>query len=258
MPDDFKTHLAEHYPQVRLSAAPGFLPLADLAVTMLVGLTGTGKSTTLDELDRLRHAGAVEYYDDIPSRRELADWIIIPSAQVIGQEGLRPVKDRAERFALTRRFAQEFDSGGSAAAYGWLFYHQDAPLLSDGLRGPGEIAYALAHYLRWRIIELWVDPLTRLQRLSNRGEVFDQAAVTEAAADMSFLPGAQHSQVQHMLASGEITAKAIITARAEAQNYGGEPYDRRNQTANYRCLLIDDLEPGQVAQQVIDFMTAQH
>jgi hypothetical protein len=221
---------------------------------MLVGLTGTGKSTTLDALDRLRHQGETAYCDEIPNRREVADWIIIPCAQAAASEVIRPVKDRAERFALTRRFAQEVDAGGSAAAYGWLHYHETGPLLSDGLRGPGEIAYALAHYPRWRVVELWVDPVTRLQRLTNRKDSFDQVAVTEAAADLSFLPAETHPRAQALLAAGEISPAAIITARAEAENYGSEPYDRHNRTPNYLCLLIDALSPAEVARQVADFM----
>jgi hypothetical protein len=164
------------------------------------------------------------------------------------------VKDRAERFALTRRFAQEVDAGGSAAAYGWLYYQQDKPLLCDGLRGPGEIGYALAHYPRWRVIELWVDPVTRLQRLSNRGDSFDQVSGVQAAADLSFLPAECHAHVQALLEAGEISPKALTTARAESENYGGEPFDRNNRTPNYRCLLINSLSPAEVARQVVDFM----
>ncbi len=254
--DNLKAALSQKYPNVRLQPEPGFVPLTDLAVTMIVGLTGTGKTTTLNELHSLRESGAITYRDDIPTRRELADLVIIPTAQVIGDEPVQMVKDREIRFQLTRRFAQNFDSGGSAAAYGWLYYRQVrmVSLLSDGLRGPGEIAYALQHYPNWRVVELWVDPVLRLQRLSQRGDVFDQVAKADAVGDLSFLPTERHAEVQHLLQTGQISPKAIVTARAEAQNYGGEPYDASNRTDRYRCLVIDDLAPITVAAQVADFM----
>lgn len=249
---DLKAGLRQHYPNVRLGPEPGYTPLAEMPVCMVVGLTGTGKSTTLDQVAAMREGDILQYHDDIPTRRDLADLVIIPTAQVISGEPVRPVKDRAARFGYTGKFANEFDSGGSATAYGWLHYRWDGhtPLLSDGLRGPGEIAHALAGYPRWHIIELWVDPVTRLGRLSHRNDAFDHVADAAADLDLSFLNADQQGRARRLLASGEISAKAIITARAEAHNYGGEPYDRANTTANYHCLMIDDLMPDDVAGQV--------
>lgn len=258
LPADVKAQFADKYPNVRLQPEAGFTPLPDVPVCMVVGLTGTGKSTTLAQIAALRDGGQLRYQDDIPERRELADLIIIPMAQVASGQPVQPVKDREQRFELTRLFAQQVDAGGSAAAYGWLHYRLDAqtPLLSDGLRGPGEIAYALAHYARWKICELWVDPLTRLQRLSNREDRFDFLANTEAVADLSFLPENRRLEALQRLEDGDITAKAVVTARAEARNYGGEPYDAANQTARYRCLTIDDMTPEDVAQRIAAFMEA--
>jgi hypothetical protein len=254
--DDLKAALSQNYPNVRLRAKAGCVSLADLPVTMLVGLTGTGKSTTLDQLNKLRKAGGLTYRDDIPDRRELADLVIIPTAQVIGSEAVQPVKDREKRFELTRRFAQAFDAGGSAAAYGWLYYCQDTPvpLLSDGLRGPGEIAYTLAHYPQWQVIELWVDPVLRLRRLSHRNDAFDQVARAAAVDDLGFLPDTAQTAALQLLEAGEISPQAIITARAEAQNYGGQPYDALNQTGRYHCLVMDHLPPDAVAQQVAQWI----
>lgn len=257
IPADAKAQFEARYPNVRLYDAPEFVPLSQVAVCMVVGLTGTGKTTTLAALADLQHSGGTRYCDDIPERRELADLVIIPAAQVAAGEPVQPVRDREQRFELTRRFAQQVDSGGSAAAYGWLHYRWDGhtPLLSDGLRGPGEIAYALAHYPRWKICELWVDPVVRLRRLSHREDRFDFLANTQAVADLSFLPEERRLEVQQLLEEGEITAKAVVTARAEARNYGGDPYDATNQTPHYRCLRIDDLAPAAVAQQIAALMS---
>jgi hypothetical protein len=254
--DDLKADFSARYPGVRLTPEAGFTPLPDVPVCMVVGLTGTGKSTTLAQLAEMRGTGHLHYCDDIPDRRELADLIIIPTAQAVGGEAIRPIKDREQRFELTRRFAQNVDSGGSAAAYGWLHYRWDkhTPLLSDGLRGPDEIAYALRHYPRWKVCELWVDPVTRLRRLSHREDRFDFLANSSAVADLRFLPENRRLEVMHLLESGEITAKAVITARAESQNYGGAAYDPNNRTPHYRCLQIDNMTPADVAQAVADFM----
>ena len=253
---ELKTDLNVRYPAVRLGPEPGYTALAEMPVCMVIGLTGTGKTTTLEQLAAMRETGSIQYNDDIPTRRELADLVIIPTAQVIGGEAVAPVKDRQARFGYTGQFAAAFDNGGSAAAYGWLYYQWDGhtPLLSDGLRGPGEIAYALAHNPRWRIIELWVDPVTRLQRLTDRNDTFDQVANAQAALDLSFLNAEQQGQVRQLLAQGDISPKAVITARAEAENYGAEPFDATSATPNYYCLRIDGLTPVEVAAQVVEFM----
>lgn len=254
--DDLKADLSARYPNVRLTPETGFTPLPDVPVLMVVGLTGTGKSTTLARLGEMRGTGTLRYCDDIPDRRELADLIVIPTAQAIAGEEVRPVKDREQRFELTRRFAQQFNAGGSAAVYGWLYYQWDGhtPLLSDGLRGPGEIAYALKHYPRWQVCELWVDPVTRLRRLSHREDRFDFLANSSELRDLSFLPKGRRLEVMRLLESGEVTPKAVITARAEAQNYGGAAYDADNRTPRYRCIQIDDMTPDEVAKAVVEFM----
>jgi hypothetical protein len=256
VPAELKAQFAARYPRVRLSAAAGFVPLPQVAVCMVVGLTGTGKSTALARLDAQRSAGSTLFEDDIPDRRTLADLAIIPTAQALAGEPVQPVKDREQRFALTRRFAQSVDAGGSAAVYGWLYYQWDGrtPLLSDGLRGPGEIAYALAHYPRWRVCELWVDPLIRLRRLSQRGDRFDVVGRAPTGEDVAFLPADRQAEALKLLAAGEISADALVTARAEAQNYGGDPYDRDNHTPRYRCLRIDDQTPEETARQIAAFM----
>lgn len=249
---ELKAHIYERYPNIRVGAEPCCQPLPKLAVCMVVGLTGTGKTTALRHLADLRQARTLRYHDDIPTRRELADLVIIPTAQVLSGDRVQPVTDREQRFACTYKFAHEFESGGSAAAYGWLHYcgDKETVLLSDGLRGPGEIAYALAHYPHWSVVELWVDPLTRLQRLTERSDSFDRVASVQTAVDLSFLNADQQRAAQQALAQGIVSHQAVVTARAESQNYGLEPFDRANATPRYRCLVIDELAPQDVAHQI--------
>ena len=67
----------------------------------------------------------------------------------------------------------------------------------------------------------------------NGGKHFDQAA---GEADVSFLPPAIREQARALLASGEITEKALKIMRAEAENYGLYAYAAGDAEANYHCV----------------------
>lgn len=249
--DGLRARLRERWPNVRLGPEAGFAPLADLPLRMLCGLTGSGKSTTLAAL---RSAGRWRYRDDLPARRDLADLIIIPAAQVYSAAAVAPVRDRGERFRWTQVFAQEICHGGSATAFSWLHYRHDGEtaLLNEGLRGAREIGEALRRYPRWRIAELWLDPLTRLQRLSGRDDAFDALATGDA--DLGHLPAAQRETARQLLAAGKISARALGIAAAEARNYGDRPWG--GEAANYRCLAMAELTPAAAANAVGEFLFA--
>lgn len=244
--------LAEKYPQVSLFDGAGCHALGEHRLLMLVALTGTGKSTTLDILRAgLSPAGA----DVIPTRRELTDWVLFPQAQALADEPIAPVTDRVQRFAITRRFARQVE-GGMAALFSWLTIKDDAPapLLSEGIRGPNEVGYALRHFPRWQIVELTLHPLTRLRRLSGRNEDFDQACGT---ADLSFLPGELRAEARALLQAGEISEKALSICRAEAENYGAQPFVAGGVRGNYHRLDVDGCPPAMVADAVLDIMQRQ-
>ncbi|MCE2488363.1 MAG: hypothetical protein J4G17_00110 [Anaerolineae bacterium] len=249
--DETRARLRERWPRVRLEPEPRYLPLADLPLRMLCGLTGSGKSTALAAL---RASGRWQYCDDLPSRRDLADLIIIPAAQVQRGAAIAPVRDRGERFRWTQVFAQDICQAGSASAFSWLYYRHDGqtPLLSEGLRGAREIGAALRHFPRWRIMELWLDPLTRLQRLSERNDAFD--ALTRGDADLGHLPVALRAEARQLLAARKISRRALAIAAAEAKNYGERPW--QGAAANYRCLPVDQLTPEATARAVGAFLFA--
>ena len=254
LPDALLAQMQARYPNIRLQPEAGFRPLTAYPVCMVVGLTGTGKSTTLAQLETLRGAGEIAYAADIPSRRELADWLVIPTAQILSGEAVGPVKGREARFGYTRTFAQAV-SGGLAAAFSWLYYRaeQPLPLVSEGVRGPGEIRYVLENIPAWRVFELWVPPLVRLQRLSGRNDSFDQVA--HATADVSFLPADDQATARSLLAQGLISPEALTTIAAEARNYGHQPYDPANQTGRYHYLNIEHTPPAHSAALLRDFIT---
>ncbi len=249
--DELRARVRQRWPRLRLEPAPGYRPLAELPLRLLCGLTGSGKSTTLAAL---RREGRRQFREDLPSRRDLADLILIPTAQLHGGQAIHPVHDRSERFRWTQRFAQEISSGGSASAFTWLYYRPDgnAALLGEGLRGAREISAALRDCPRWRIAELWLEPLLRLRRLGGRDEAFD--ALVSGAADLSWLPAAQQARARELLAAGEISARALVIATAEARNYGALPF--AGDHLNYRCLRMDELTPQQAARAAGDFLFA--
>lgn len=238
--------LSKKYPLVSLVGGDGFRPLGEQALLMLVALTGTGKSTTLDQL-RARLGGAG--MDVIPTRRELADWIAIPMAQALADEPLEPIRDRKWRFAYTRRFAEQAP-GGLAAAFSWLYLADDCDglLFSEGIRGRNEIGYALDNFPRWRIVELTLPPLTRLQRLSRRRDDFDRARGT---ANVSFLPRQLRKEAAALVNAGEITAAALAIVEAEAANYGFEPFADGAAYSNYHRVEVEERSPEEVAEAII-------
>lgn len=244
--------LAEKYPLVRLVGGDGFRPLGEQALLMLVALTGTGKSTTLDML-RARIDGAGMGL--IPSRRELADWIAIPMAQALAGERIKPIKDRRRRFGYTRRFAEQVP-GGMAAVFSWLAIADgyDGCLLSEGIRGENELRYALKNFPRWRIVELTLHPLTRLRRLSGRRDDFDRAG---GSADISFLPSGLQREARALVHAGQITREALAIVQAEAANYGFDPFVDRREYANYHRVAVDDLSPDDVAEAVMRIIEGQ-
>ena len=239
--------LRERYPLARLTDDDGWHALADHDLVMLVALTGAGKSTTLAHLRR-RLSGLE--LDVIPTRREVADWIAIPLAQHWSGAPLAPEPDRVKRFALTRLFAGRV-AGGMAAAFSWLNLADAyrSPVLCEGIRGDVEIRHALTCFPRWRIVELALDPLTRLRRLSKRQEAFDRAA---GSADVSFLPTALRTAAKALVDAGEISASALTIVRAEAANYGLYAFDDGAAFPHYQRLDVDGATAEEVAAAVLD------
>ena len=241
--------MADKYPLVSLTEREGKRLLGNHALLMLVALTGTGKSTTLRLLrEEIGDSGA----GVIPSRREVADWIAIPTAQALAGERIEPARDRVRRFEYTRFFAEQVQ-GGMAAAFSWLNLADDFDglLFSEGIRGESEIRYALEKFPRWQIVELTLNPLTRLRRLSGRSEEFDRAGGT---ADLSFLPNEWQAEAEALFNAGEISAKALAIVRAEAASYGFNPFANTEAYASYHRVNVDCCTPNEVAAAVVGIL----
>jgi hypothetical protein len=144
-----------------------------MPIVVVVGVTGVGKSTTIEHLTR-----RLPFFV-LPDRRELADRVVIPAVQ--DELGLprASVRDRVERFRMTARY-RERNPGGMAHALTRLRVDPAAlggHLIFDGLRGVDEIQWAIAHLPRSRFLGLRAPESVRLLRLLGRHEKFDFAEV---------------------------------------------------------------------------------
>lgn len=143
---------------------------------VLVGLTGAGKSTTVERLVQGFPIAAM-----LPDRRALTDELILP--MMTGNP--EPVSDRLERFRLTAAF-KERHSGGMGDVLQWLALPPGVPagpILFDGLRGEAEVA-AASTLPQARFLVLQCAPEERLWRLCGRNDPFDRTAagVSDPAA----------------------------------------------------------------------------
>lgn len=250
--EQLEFRIVNKYSKVSLTPTSQHKSLKDCQLIMLVALTGTGKTTTLNALTKIAGDTIEQGMSIIPTRREIADWISIPTAQTLLNEPIQHVSDRVQRFHYTRTFAEHVD-GGMATAFSWVNVNNDFDglIISEGIRGANEITHALGNFPNWHIIELALHPITRLKRLSNRSEAFDKA---DGAGDVMFLPDALQKEARELVATGEITPKALTITQAESESYGLYPFADGNKYDNYHRVDVDDKTPEQVAQEVHSIM----
>ncbi len=251
-------------PALPFLRAPGAPPapreraLAALPLTVLVGVTGVGKSTALAAL-----TGADAGMRVLPDRREVTDAVMILPAT-----GGVPVRDREARFRLTAAYRQSHP-GGMAQALGSLIadvnHWGEAPVF-DGLRGLEEVGYAAQAFPAWRFVALGAPDVVRVRRLLGRADTFDQVGAggggalrEELAAltgvDAVFSPAELDdlaALAQAGFAPADVLAKVKIVV-SERRNYdpaAAEAFLRTLPPA--RALVLDTvaLDPAGVAAAV--------
>ena len=205
---------------------PGWAPLSDRPLVVIVGLTGVGKTTTLDSLDT-----AVPYRL-LPNRRWLTDAIMIPEAAEA--EGLTlPVTDRAQRFRMTARYRERHPGGMAELLAGLAVPARDsAAYLFDGIRGANEAEYAAAHLPRARFLALVAPDDVRLRRLLTRNDPFDGERTAgrfdrDGAAALldehDVIPAAARPALLDWLAANHVSladvADRLKTVAEERRNY---------------------------------------
>ena len=159
--------------------------LSDLEFVVLVGVTGVGKTTTLEAL---QSNGLT--FTLLPDRRLVTDVVMIDA--LAG----KPVTDREERFRWTAKY-RETHPGGMAQAIGQLAVNPKVVrlrLVFDGLRGLDEVSYAARHYPLARFVVLDAPDTVRVQRLLGRSDAFDQV---RTASSNNALEGLQSIEGIH-------------------------------------------------------------
>ena len=148
-------------------------PLTRLPVVVMVGLTGVGKTTTLELL-----AQQGVSFTLLPNRRTITDQLIIATLQREAGQQPHPVTNRIARFDYTARYRARFP-GGMAYAVSRLALDPTGlaiPLIFDGLRGLDEVQQATVYFPEVRFILLDAPDIVRLRRLLNRADLFDSAS----------------------------------------------------------------------------------
>lgn len=250
----------------------GFQPLSELSPLILVGLTGVGKSTILDLLPQYGLAFTL-----LPNRREVTDDIIIASLQAEAGQAPHPVKDRVERFEYTARYRDKYP-GGMAHALSRLLIDPaktESLLIFDGLRGLNEVQHAVAYFSQVRFVVLDAPDTVRLNRLLQRGDLFDTAGSVWPPSDQSLIEtlkavphitnvfsADQLIQIAQASEAGKIPAEEIVQKLSiivkERRSYdSGAARDYLiNALPSSRVLLIDtSIHSAQTsAQQIVDWL----
>lgn len=260
-------------PHLAVGAIPpaGWRAIRDMPLVILVGVTGVGKSTLLNEMTQ--HDAR---YLLLPDRRDLTDQLIISTMQAAESLPITPVTDRGQRFAYTRRY-RELHPGGMAHALAQLWISDDAPaplLLFDGLRGANEVIAAAAALPHARFVMLDAPDVVRLQRLLGRGDAFDRIQVTGTSAQDATtfaglgLPEAatifnadDEATIMRWLQSGVVTSDAL-RAKLKIVIEERQSYDPAATLTALRAhakdalLYIDTVThaPDAVASQVIGWL----
>lgn len=246
---------------------PDWVPAKHQPLLIVVGVTGTGKTTTLNTLTVMTKRIA-----QLPGRRALTDQLLIPIVQ--RHRGLpeQPVSDRLERFEMTRMYRQ-MHAGGMAHALTQLWFAQSQDIyLFDGLRGEAECRFAAQQLPEARFIVIDAPAAIRVQRLLNRGDSFDQVTLAKQSSEVTpaslgltpsvdLFTEAEKSTLVDMVKSGQVAsadmqAKVAIVVK-EAQNYNPQAAIRALQAyALERTIVVNTIEnsPTQAAQQIIDFL----
>ncbi|MFN8459766.1 MAG: ATPase [Anaerolineae bacterium] len=236
----------------------GFRPLTEFPLVILVGLTGVGKSTILELLPQYGLTFTL-----LPNRREVTDDLIIALLQAEAGETPHPVKDRIERFEYTARYREKYP-GGMAHALSRLLIEaaqSESLFIFDGLRGLNEVQHAAAYFSQARFVVLDAPDTVRLNRLLQRGDLFDTAGSGLSPSTQSLMETLQ--SVPHVTTIFSPEQLAQIARNSEAAQIPADEVvqklsiivkERRNYDSGAaRAYLVKTLPPERVL--VVDTST---
>jgi energy-coupling factor transporter ATP-binding protein EcfA2 len=230
---------------------PGFERLHNLEFYVLVGVTGVGKSTTLEAL---KSAGLE--FSLLPDRRDVTDAVIFRGEKIT---------DREARFARTAAFRQT-NPGGMAQALETIGVKAKPPILFDGLRGLNEVEHAARVFPKARFIALDAPDQVRVRRLLGRGDVFDKVVsagqtqgspLRELKGIENVFTSEQIAQLEAMeVESSELEAKVKIVV-TERQSYDPKAANAFLQALDSsRVLYVDTTldPPNLIAERIKTWM----
>ncbi len=230
---------------VSLGTRAGFSSLTQLEFYILVGVTGVGKTATLEALEALG-----VHFSSLPNRREVTD------AAMFGGE---IIKDREARFARTAAY-RAANPGGMAQALENVYVSLESPILFDGLRGLNEVQHAATAFPKARFIALDAPDLIRVQRLLGRNDAFDtiqtQSISFRAIEGIETVFSSQELTQLEQINHPELEAKVRIVV-TERQNYDPKAANAfLTSLEPMRVLYLDtSLEPApSIAQKIRDWM----
>lgn len=230
-----------------------------MSLIFIVGQTAVGKSTTLEALQ-----ASAESFTLLPNRRQLTDDIIIPEIQQDLAQPQQQVKDRVERFALTKAYREKHGSGMIHALeryFASLESSHSGTVVFDNIRGLTEVKAAHETFQDARFVFLFAPPLVRLKRMLARQDAFDKAGAARLE-NSSFIENLQAVEgaakvfdlyeLARLEASGAsdeaiINSATIITA--EVKNYNAESAKAYlDETVNDEAFLFLNTSDLNIAQ----------
>ena len=248
--------------------------LINYPLLIMVGVTGVGKSTTLENLAETDWGHTL-----LPDRRVLTDRLIIAYMQALDNQPVQSITDRKLRFDYTRRYRERFPGGMSHALTQLSIdpAQSGGSLLFDGLRGADEVTHAIQALPQARFVVLNAPDVVRVQRLLGRHDRFDQisssptamTALTNIAnfaalglpeASALFTPS-EEQQLLALVQQGEVSANDLRAKLQivieERRNYDPTAAIAILQTdAPTRSLIIDTTRntPAEVATHILNFV----
>jgi hypothetical protein len=258
---------------------PGWRPIGEFPLLIMVGGTGSGKSVAIQEITRRWHPDALHV---LPNRRELTDRLVVAPLQRADGLEVRAL-GRMEKLAYIRRFRERHPSG---LAYAFAQLWADGSRLNgndllvfDGLRGEEEVRFAVEALPQARFAALDAPVFVRLCRLVERRDAYDTISgpptrplpnVAEGMlCERLGVPDAcgmfsleEEAALLGLLAGGQVTEKDL---RDRLKVLAGEHslYDVRaairllEQLAPQRTLVVDTTthNPQQVGERMLAFIS---
>ncbi|OFY95590.1 MAG: hypothetical protein A2309_04915, partial [Bacteroidetes bacterium RIFOXYB2_FULL_35_7] len=135
---------------------------------ILIGLTGSGKSTLIKNLTKTLHHLTV-----LPNRREITSKCIIEPLQLFSGKPIAELQ-RTDRYFYVSRFREFYPEGMAYILDNIYIKNNNYPcLIFDGLRNYNEVKYAIEKFPKAFFIALTTSDFSRMNRLMYREDPYD-------------------------------------------------------------------------------------